>query len=420
MKPAARARRREDAAVFLAALFARVGYWLWLGRPASLVGDALEYHEFARHLVEAGAYLGPQGELATRMPGYPLFLAALRLIFGGSQTPVILAQCALGAATCVLLLRLARRLLPEPWPLVCGGAAAGYFGLVAPCAFPLSESLYGFFLVLSVLSLYRAESSPARRAAAFGLLSGCLYLIRPEPLPYILATSLLLPVLFPAFGRRETALALAGAALVAGLWVGRNALVLRRLVPASTVGQNVKYLSLLLPAEQMGLAPEGRYVAPASLGELEREKDMARAYRELAGRLSWPQIVRAYLFNLASILYPFLPAYDWTYVTVLPFFLFGLRRAAARKELWPMAGAVACSLSVFIFFGGPASRYRQGISPFIVLLAAVGLKDAAALAGAARARVLGGAWAGANLLIFVYGAQAREAALQLKALLWRH
>lgn len=419
MKSPALADRRGAWAVFLAALAVRVGYRLWSGSPAALVGDALEYHEFARNLVEKGRYLGPHGEAASRMPGYPLFLAGLRLFFGGSLDGVLLAQCVIGALTCLLLYRLARRLLPAPWPLVCGLAGAFYFDMIAPGAFILSECLYGFFLVLSVWALYNENWTPRWRALAFGALSGCLYLIRPEPLPYILATCALLPFLFPKFGRREAAASMAALALVTGFWVGRNAVVFNRLLPASSVGQNVRYLSLLLPAEQQGLVPEGRYSAPATFGELEREADMARAYRQLAGRLTWAQIVKAYLFNLLSILYPFLPAYDWTYAALVPFFLLGLREAARRKELRPMAAAVLCSISVFIFFGGPVSRYRQGISPFIVLLAVAGMRAAAEAAGLARFRAWAVGWAGANLAVYFFSAQAREYALWLKAALWR-
>ena len=408
-------------AVFLSALSVRVGYALWLDRPAALVGDAFEYHEFARNLVETGRYLGPHGEAASRMPGYPLFLAGLRLFFGGSLHEVIIVQCVVGALTCLLLYQLARLLLPGRWPLVCGLFSAFYFDMIVPSAFLLSECVYSFFLVFSIWALYQPDWRPLHRALAFGALSGCLYLVRPEPLPYILMTILLLPYLWAkGFGRKQVLSALAVFTLITGLWVGRNLVQFSRVIPASSVGQNVKYLSLLLPAEQLGLAPEGRYAAPRALSELEREADMARAYRELAGRLSWPQIFKAYLYNLASILYPFLPAYDWTYVVLLPFFLLGLCEAARRKELRPMAAAVLCSISVFIFFGGPASRYRQGISPFIVLLATGGMAAVETAVGRPRFRAWMGSWVVVNLNVWLFSAQMRESALWVKRGLWRH
>lgn len=410
----------RPAAVFLTAFAARLGYWLWLGRPVAVAGDALEYSEFARNLVETGRYAGPHGEFATRLPGYPLFLAGLRLFTGGSTAAVITAQCLLGAATCVLLYRLAERLLPRPWPLVCGFIAAIYFDLIVPCAAPISESLFSFFLVLSAWALYNEDWTPRTRALAFGALAAYLYLIRPEPLPYILATIWMMPYVWAKFDRKQALSALAVFTLVVGIWVGRNFATVGVVIPASTMGQTTKYLGLFLPAERQGLAPEGRLSPPDAMGELEREAAMAAAYRALAARLTWTQIAKAYAFNFASILYPFLPAYDWSYVVLVPFFFLGLREAWRRKELRPLAGAVLCSIGIFIFFGGPVSRYRQGVSPFIVLLATAGLAAAEKAAGRARLRAWAGGWTALNLFVWLGSGHVRELALRAKDVLWRH
>ncbi|MDE2511882.1 MAG: hypothetical protein KGL74_12240 [Elusimicrobia bacterium] len=400
--------RKAAAVVFLAALVLRLGFLWRQGPPPVLLGDAVEYHAYAVHLLDAGSYTGLSADRATRVPGYPLFLAAVFAATGRSVPAALLAQCLLGAVTCVLLMGLTSEILPFPWPVFAGLAAACYGGLVVPCAEPLSESLYSFFLVLSLRALYKSDWTPGRRALCFGALSGYLYLIRPEPLPYIAATSLLLPLLFSRFTYRDTAKALAAAALVAGLWVGRNAVVFRRLIPASTVGKSVGYLSLHLPAHRLGLAPEPRHVPSDELGELARDADFGTAYKELSGRLTWPQLARCYVFNLATILYPFLPEYDWTYVLLIPFWLIGFILAVKRKELWPMAGSVVCSLGVFTFFGGPASRYRQGIAPFFILLAAAGAWSLAERAGASKFRRWGAAWLGVNLLIWIGQSQFRD------------
>ena len=145
-------RSATGLSVLAAALAARLAYWRLQG-TIPLVGDALEYDAFARSLVETGRYLGPHGEAATRMPGYPLFLAALRFAFGGAPAIVIAAQCLLGALTCVVLVDLARRFVPEGWAVACGLTAAFYYDLIVPSAAPLSECLYSFFLVLSVWAL---------------------------------------------------------------------------------------------------------------------------------------------------------------------------------------------------------------------------------------------------------------------------
>ena len=409
---------RTEAGVFAAALGARLAFWRLQG-TLPLAGDAIEYDAFARNLVELGRYLGPHGEAASRMPGYPLFLAGLRLLFGASAEAVVLSQCLLGALTCVILMDLARRFVPEKWALACGLIAAFYYDLIVPAAAPLSECLYSFFLVLSVWALYHPSWKPMRRAVFFAALSACLYLVRPEPLPYIAATILLMPYLWGKFSRKEVLSALAVFTVITGLWVGRNFSRFGTLMPASSVGKSVGYLSLYLPAAKMGLAGE-RHEPPPSLTELERDASFAREYAALAATLSAGQIAKAYLYNLLSILYPFLPQYDWTYVFVVPFWLGGAALAARRKELWPVAGAVLCSLSVFTFFGGYASRYRQGVSPFIVLLAVAGMKAASDAWGAARFRAAAGAWLGANVIVWLGQEQARQLALWLRALSWGH
>lgn len=420
MKRLAEDGRRGAWAVFLSALAVRAAYAWRQGLPLPLVGDAAEYHEYARNLVEQGRYIGPHGDLAARMPGYPLFLAGLQASIGDSVAAVIAAQCLLGALTCLLLFKLARQLLPAPWPLVCGVLSAVYFGLIEPVALVESESLYSFFLVLSGYALYRSDWRPGTRAASFGALGGILYLVRPEPLPYLLATIGLMPFLWPKFGRKHIFFALAGLALTTGLWVGRNFAHFQRLIPASTAGKSVVYISLYLPASRHGLAPEGRYFAPVEMGELEREAEYVKRWKELAGRLNWPQLASAYTFNFVSILYPFLPAYDWSYMVVLPFALVGLAYAGRRKELWPVAMSVVFSLTIFTFCGGWASRYRQGVAPFIILLGVVGMKAAEEMTGRVRFRMGAAAWLGVNLLIWAGQTQVRQLALWIRGLIWGH
>lgn len=407
-------RRKAAAAVFLVALVLRLGFLWRQGPPAEIVGDAIEYRAYAVHVLDAGTYAADAGERATRMPGYPLFLAAVFAALGRSPLPVLILQSVLGAGTCVLLYGLAGELLPPLWAAGAGLAAAVSLDLIAPCSALLSECLFSFLLVLGARVLYKAEWAPGRRAAAFGVLSALLYLVRPEPLPYFLATALFLPYLFPRFGRRETLKALAAAALVASVWIGRNAAVFGRPVPASTVGKTVAYLALEIPANRLGLSPEPRHVAPSGLDELARDRDFALEYRALAARLSWPQLVRCYVLNLSLILYPFLPEYDWTYAVLVPFWLIGFALALLKdKRFLPPSAAVAFSLGIFIFFGGPASRYRQGIAPFLILLAFAGLKACADRVGARRLRLWGGAWLAVNVLGWLAQAQFRGAVVSL-------
>lgn len=409
---------RRPAALFAGALAVRALHAWRTGLPLPIVGDALEYHDFALHLVETGRYAGSSGELATRMPGFPLFLAACRALSGGSVAFAVAAQCVLSAATVVLLYRLAKRLLPDPWPLACAAFAAVYRGMVEPTSLLITETFFSFLLVASAWALYEASWSHERRAVLFGLLGGALYLVRPEPAPYLLATALALPSLLPGFKRKHVLSACAALALVAGVWTARNFAVLGQFLPGTTMSKTVGYLGLFLPAERLGYA-SGRHEAPAGMTELEREADFERARADLAARLTFGQRVKARLFNLATTVYPFLPEYDWTWGFAAPFALFGALLAAKRKALLPFAGAIACSWTVFMFFGGPVSRYRQGVAPFLLLLAAAGAAELWKRAGAQRARVAAGGWLAVNLAVWLLAPQARAVAVGLREALLR-
>lgn len=408
---------RRDGALFAGALALRAAHAWSAGLAWPPAGDSFEYWRFALSLVEDGVYSGPNGVLATRMPGYPLFLAFVRLLFGASPAAVIAVQCLLGAAACVLVRRLARRVAPEGWAWAAGALAAVYGGLVTPAAMLLSESLYSFVLVLSGWALYREDWTPLVRTVAFALLSGFLYLVRPEPLPYAAATIGLLPFLWAKFSRREVLAGWACLALFVVSWGGRNFAHFGRFIPGSTVSRSVVYLSLWLPADRFGWDAGPRFEAPPG-PELSRDAAYRSMFKQLARSLTGAQKAKAYAFNFVSILYPFLPAYDWSWMLALPFAAWSVLLLPKRRELWPFALSISFSLAVFTFCGGWASRYRQGFSPFLLVLAAAGAASAATALGKARFRLAAGSWLGANLLLWAFQPQARALALGARDLLW--
>ena len=63
---------------------------------------------------------GDNPHFALRTPGYPLFLAACRLVFGARLLPVRLVQAVLGAASVWLVYRLTARVVPP-----CRGEQGG-------------------------------------------------------------------------------------------------------------------------------------------------------------------------------------------------------------------------------------------------------------------------------------------------------
>jgi len=412
------APRTAALCVAVLALVLRFGYLAAAGFPVERQGDALEYHAYAVSLVEDHAFRGLEGRRATRTPGYPFFLAALYAVYGQSARPVAAAQCVLGALTCLLLFFIARRLLDPPWPLVCGVAGAVYFGMIEPSVLGTAECLYSFCLAGSAAALLHGGWAPLARAGAGGVAFGLTALVRPEALPAVGLVLLFSPKVFPGFGRREAAVALTGLLLVVGLWTARNYAVFGRIVPVGTRGAANLYLGLQFPVERLGLLPREAYDPPKELGELETDQAFMERFKEDWRATGRGMKIKAYSFNILSVLYPFLPGYDITYALLVPFWLIGLWECRRRRE-WMLFGAVVLfSLIVYTFLGGPASRYRQGIAPYLVLLAVLGMRTAHESLPRDWSLRLAGGWAGLNLGVWMLSPLLRRAVLWLKAVFW--
>lgn len=408
------ARRRLLAALLIAAaaFSLRAGFILRQGPPAPLAGDAAEYRAYADSLATRGVYEGFRGDRATRMPGYPLLLAAT----GASTRTVQWAQCVLGALTCALIYLWTLGFLRPRWALACGLAAAAYYDLIAPSGWVLTETLYSFLLAGSFCALYMEDIPLAARALLGGLGFGLTALVRPEVLPFAVLILAASPFLLKGFARRHAALALAVFLAFPSAWAARNARVFGRPIPTSTTGAFNFYCGLRLPLDRQGL-DLGPMPSPAG-DELERDASYRRAF--LALRRSVPAIrqAKAYLFNLLTVYYPFLPEYDWTYVLLVPYWLFGIWLARRRREFLPAAGLVAGLSVIFAFLAGPVSRYRFGFAPCLLVLAGAGAQGLYERLGAERFARASAAWTAVNLGVWLFAGPLRRAILGARTLIW--
>jgi 4-amino-4-deoxy-L-arabinose transferase-like glycosyltransferase len=199
---------------------------------------------------------------ALRTPGYPLFLAACRLLFGDRPLAVRLVQAVLGAVSVWLVYRLAQRFVPgedapmprsQPrgWTTPLAAAALAAFNpyYVATAALILSEAVFVPLMLAGLWGLawlWPSAGAPAPapslrrawpRALATGLAWGAAVLVRPS-------CALLVPAVLVAWvaasGRGRRASAMRGAAIVvlgvvvvmAPWWV-RNARIFGRFVPTA-------------------------------------------------------------------------------------------------------------------------------------------------------------------------------------------
>jgi len=232
-----------------------------LGLATDEPDDGRVYTRLAHNVVNAGVYSideqPPLRPTYIRVPGYPLFIAAIYRVAGDWNNAAVRAtQALVDTATCGLVALLAAWWAPATWDEARRRRAAlAAFGLAAVCPFPLiypaallTETLALFLgtgtVVLTMAALEGRARERASRAAwiATGALAGLAALVRPENGLYLAVAGAMLVLAgirdvgmgrrVPGALRRVARRSLVqGAALAAGFvivlapWTVRNAVV---------------------------------------------------------------------------------------------------------------------------------------------------------------------------------------------------
>ena len=209
--------------------------WAWNGirpdSPQRLVGDEPGYDNLARDLLQGYGFTWPG-----RAPLYPLWLAGVYGLTGGSYSAVPYVQAPLGATVIGLTYWLGRRVFDHATGLLAALGAAVSYILIHQSLHLLTEVLYTPVILIAALMLWEAMQAPTlKRFAWAGLWVGISNLIRPTLLLFPLAV---IGVLAIAWGLRSAfrhgAAYLLAAMLVAAPWVGRNYLRYHALFPLQT------------------------------------------------------------------------------------------------------------------------------------------------------------------------------------------
>jgi 4-amino-4-deoxy-L-arabinose transferase-like glycosyltransferase len=181
---------RQHLRFFLLATLAGVALRvLFILRFPGVTSDSFVYGDIAKNWLQAGIYglSGVNDVSATyiRLPGYPVFLAAVFAIFGMEHyRAVLVVQLFVDIGTCFLIADLARR-------LISASAARVAFLLVALCPFlanyvanALTETLEVFFTVLAldfaIVGLDPRHEWSMRPWLGCGLAIGAAILLRPD------------------------------------------------------------------------------------------------------------------------------------------------------------------------------------------------------------------------------------------------
>lgn len=187
---------------------------------------------------------------ALRTPGYPLFLAACRMISGDRPLGARLIQAGLGALTVWLVYRLTKAVFAkgesgsnaDRWALIAAALTAVHPYFVLMSALLLSEAVFVPLMLVSLwaaAALWNRRDGVAAPALVIGLASGAAVLTRPSwvlfpPLMFVAWLAhrrLSKRPLRPALG--AGLVAALGFVLVMGPWWVRNARIYGEFVPTA-------------------------------------------------------------------------------------------------------------------------------------------------------------------------------------------
>jgi len=365
----------------------------WANRP--FFPDSVEFLRMAWNIRTGRGFMVSETSRIGRMPGYPVFLALLGMVFGERFLAYRLADSLLGAGLAGLLAWLGRAVFSRREGLVAAAIGAVYPAFVVYVVFTLSETLFMVLLVAGSACLAMACS---RRGLGWPVLAGLFFglaaLVRASHLLCVPLVAVLWVVL-----RRFEKATIGKAAVMLGVfvaclvpWTARNwwasgghlvVTTLRTgpslyegLNPKATGGPMMDAINWETGKEGMTEWEKNRYWRQRAL---EFARDNPRRVVELALvklRRFWSVVP-----NQPELRRPFLVVgLGGAYIVVILLALVGLASAWRRWDvgLILVVPVVYHSLLHMVFVG--SIRYRLAVMPLVVVLSAhgaVGLWQAA-------------------------------------------
>jgi 4-amino-4-deoxy-L-arabinose transferase-like glycosyltransferase len=377
--------RRTLLSIFIVALLIRGGFVLTL-QDGFYFPDSIEYSGAALNLLISGQL----GEAYNRPPAYPVFLAAIYVLFGERILAVRMVESVMGALLAVIIALIGKRI---------GGQNAGAIAGILWSIYPLGVFIAGVLYPTNLLTVLLAsgvlcflpdsqqEFSPKRVFAA-----GVLWGLAALTIPVVLATIGVIGLWLIYWGRvnrlRLLSLLFLGAALVVLPWAIRDFYVYGRIVLVEP--RVVQHLPTMRSAEgelrsrkvEAILDYPGEFAARFAGHFLhfwqlypDRMAMDKPQYRE-----QWHEKDRRMVKDTILTANDLIDA-----VSVLstgPLFLFAIigtlamcveqKRRRDVSLLWTLILSFAVIYSMFV----TRTRYRIPIEPYITILSAYGLKMA--------------------------------------------
>jgi len=357
-----------------------------------LFPDTVEYLHLADNIrLGYGPVLGErraEPDLIPRMPGYPVLLAGVQILFGRGLLAPRLVQALLGTAAAGLVYLLARQLFGEREALVAAAIVAVYPIFVLFTILVLSETLFNALVLggLGCLALaYRRTD--AGWAVAGGVVFGLATLVRASFLPFVVlaAAGWAAARRFqPAAAWRAGLMVVAFAAAMTP-WVLRNWRVTGGHLVVTTLRAGASLYEGLNPRADGGPMMDRINWDEGTRGmsQLQRNEHWRRLGLDYAwehpGRTVVLAAKKLFRFwnlvpNVAQFRIPVLcVALGAPYAMVMLLALVGLVRSWRRGDvaLILLLPVVYYSLVHMIFVG--SVRYRMPVMPLVIVLGAHGL-----------------------------------------------
>jgi 4-amino-4-deoxy-L-arabinose transferase-like glycosyltransferase len=376
--------------------------------------DAADYDRLGASIAAGHGYPGqlqPATPSAFRPPLYPFVLAGVHLV-GGGWTAERLVAALLGTIAVLLVFLIAVRIWGRTVGLTAAGLAAIFPPLFLMSATLLSESLFTPLVLAAVLAVLQYRDDPrVRWAALAGVLVGLAALTRSNGTLLVLAAAAGVWVGKPR--QRRAALAAPAVVLVAALltvtpWIARNAIDFGRWVGLTT--QSGYAVAATYNADAARVDPPGHvrmtWTVPEFRSLYRRPMDEGRRSDKLVhsaidfAKAHPGYVVKASAWNTLRVFElhrddPIVPWYTGGLLqavgerdlispliplTVYAALILALIGAATQAGLgrarrgpgFVWAFPVLILLPAIVLYGQP--RYRIPADPFLLILAALGLR----------------------------------------------
>ena len=386
--------RRTLLSVFIVALLIR-GIFVLTLQDGFYFPDSIEYSGAAHNLLISGQL----GEAYNRPPAYPVFLAAIYILFGEHILAVRMVESIMGALLAVIIASIGKRI---------GGQAAGAIAGILWSGYPLGVFIAGVLYPTNLLTLLLAcgvlcflPNSQQQFSSKRLFVAGVLWGLAALTIPVALATIVVIGLWLIYWGGRGNRLRLLsmlflGAVVVVLPWAIRDFYVYGRVIIIEP--RVVQHLPTMRSAEgelrsrkiEAILNHQGEFAARFASQFFhfwtlypDRMAMDRQEYRE-----QWHEKDQRVVKDTILIANDLIDAVSL--LSTGPLFLFAIIGTLAmcveqkrRRDLslmWALILSFAVIYSMFV----TRTRYRIPIEPYITILSAYGLKMAWSILAAIR------------------------------------